>query len=46
MITLYLELAAKHNIFTLRHDEGYWVDVGTPESLEYVRKMLETERKD
>ncbi len=40
MITLYLELAALHNIFTLKHDEGYWVDVGTPESLGYVRKLL------
>jgi NDP-sugar pyrophosphorylase family protein len=40
MIDLYLRLAAEHNIFTLRHDEGYWVDVGTPESLEQVRKLL------
>ena len=41
MITLYLSLAAEHNIYTLRHDEGYWIDVGTPESLEYVRKLLD-----
>ena len=41
MITLYLSLAAEHNIYTLRRDEGYWVDVGTPESLEYVRKLLD-----
>lgn len=41
MITLYLSLAAGHKIYTLRHDEGYWVDVGTPESLEYVRKLLD-----
>ncbi|HCU17878.1 MAG TPA: nucleotidyltransferase [Bacteroidales bacterium] len=40
MIDLYLELAADHEIFTLKHDEGYWVDVGTPESLERVRKLL------
>jgi NDP-sugar pyrophosphorylase family protein len=40
MVTLYLELAAEHNIYTLKHDEGYWVDVGTPESLEIVRKLL------
>jgi len=40
MINLYLNLAAEHKIYTLRHDEGYWVDVGTPESLEYVRKLL------
>ena len=40
MIDLYLRLAAEHNIFTLKHDEGYWVDVGTPESLEHVRKLL------
>ena len=30
-----------HNIYTLKHDEGYWVDVGTPESLEHVRNLLE-----
>ena len=40
LIDLYLKLAAKHKIFTLKHDEGYWVDVGTPESLEYVRELL------
>ena len=40
MIYLYLDLATEHNIFTLRHDVGYWVDVGTPESLEYVRQLL------
>jgi NDP-sugar pyrophosphorylase family protein len=40
MIDLYLKLAAEHNIYTLKHDEGYWIDVGTPESLEYVRNLL------
>jgi MurNAc alpha-1-phosphate uridylyltransferase len=40
MIDLYLELAAEHEIFSLRHDDGYWVDVGTPESLEHVRQIL------
>lgn len=40
MIDLYLELAANHNIYTLKHDEGYWIDVGTPESLDYVRGFL------
>jgi NDP-sugar pyrophosphorylase family protein len=40
MIDLYLKLAADHNIFTLKHDKGYWIDVGTPESLEEVRKLL------
>jgi|ERR1035437_762701 NDP-sugar pyrophosphorylase family protein len=40
MIDLYLRLAEHHNIFTLKHDEGYWIDVGTPESLGYVRKLL------
>jgi NDP-sugar pyrophosphorylase family protein len=40
MIDLYLRLAADHNIYTLKHDEGYWIDVGTPESLEEVRKLL------
>ena len=40
MIDLYLKLAREHNIYTLKHDEGYWIDMGTPESLEYVRKFL------
>jgi NDP-sugar pyrophosphorylase family protein len=40
MIDLYLKLAKDHNIFTLKHDEGYWIDMGTPESLDYVRKFL------
>jgi len=40
MIDLYLNLAKEHNIYTLKHDEGYWIDIGTPESLEYVRKLL------
>lgn len=40
MIDLYLELAADHKIHSLKHDEGYWVDIGTPESLERVRKLL------
>lgn len=40
MVTLYLKLAKEHNIFTLKHDEGYWIDIGTPESLDYVRKFL------
>jgi NDP-sugar pyrophosphorylase family protein len=41
LVTLYLNLAAEHNIYTLKHDEGYWIDVGTPESLEYVRNLLD-----
>lgn len=40
MIDLYLKLASGHNIFTLKHDEGYWIDIGTPESLEQVRELL------
>jgi NDP-sugar pyrophosphorylase family protein len=40
LIDLYLKLAPEHKIFTLKHDEGYWVDAGTPESLEFVRELL------
>ena len=40
LIDLYLRLSSDHRIYTLKHDEGYWVDVGTPESLELVRKLL------
>lgn len=38
--TLYLELAEKHKIYTFKHDDGYWIDIGTPESLEEARKLL------
>jgi NDP-sugar pyrophosphorylase family protein len=44
MITLYLKLLSTHNIYTLKHDDGYWVDVGTPESLAYVRELLENQK--
>ena len=40
LIDLYLRLASEHRIYTLKHDEGYWVDVGTPESLDLVRRLL------
>jgi NDP-sugar pyrophosphorylase family protein len=40
MIDLYLRLASEHRIFSLKHDDGYWVDVGTPESLDHVRGLL------
>jgi len=40
MIDLYLKLASGHRIYTLKHDEGYWIDVGTPESLDLVRNLL------
>ena len=40
MTTLYLKLAEKHKIFTFRHDNGYWHDIGTPKSLKNVRGML------
>jgi MurNAc alpha-1-phosphate uridylyltransferase len=39
MTDLYLRLASKHNIFTFRDDNSFWGDIGTPESLEYVRKL-------
>jgi N-acetyl-alpha-D-muramate 1-phosphate uridylyltransferase len=42
LITLYLNLAAEHNIYTVTHDEGYWIDIGTPESLGYVRDLFGT----
>jgi MurNAc alpha-1-phosphate uridylyltransferase len=40
MTDLYLRLSAKHNIFTFRDDGGFWVDIGTPESLETIRALL------
>jgi len=40
MTTLYLKLASDHSIYTFPDDSGYWGDIGTPENLEYVRKLL------
>jgi NDP-sugar pyrophosphorylase family protein len=40
MTDLYLKLAAEKDIFTFRDDSGYWGDIGTPESLEYVRSLF------
>ncbi len=40
LIELYLRLASEHSIFTLNHDEGYWIDIGTPESLDKVRFLI------
>jgi len=39
MTKVYLKLAAHHLIHTYIHDRGYWGDIGTPESLEYARKI-------
>jgi MurNAc alpha-1-phosphate uridylyltransferase len=44
MTTLYLRLAGEHNIFTFRSDEGYWGDIGTPESLIYIRDLINRQR--
>jgi NDP-sugar pyrophosphorylase family protein len=40
MVTLYLKLVSEHKIYTLTHDDGYWIDIGTPESLVQVRRLL------
>ena len=44
MTSLYLKLAADHDIFTFRDDKGYWGDIGTPENLEYIRKLFEKKK--
>lgn len=41
VVSLYLDLAPSHKIFTYRCDDGYWFNVGTPEDLENVRKFIE-----
>jgi NDP-sugar pyrophosphorylase family protein len=40
VVSLYLELASSHRIYTYRCDDGYWFNVGTPEELEKVREFL------
>lgn len=41
VVSLYLQLASAHNIFTYRRDDGYWFNVGTPENIDNVRAFLE-----
>ena len=40
LTSLYLKIAGDHKIFTFRHDEGFWADIGTPENLEQVRRYF------
>ncbi len=40
MTTLYLQLAKEHNIYTYKYDEGFWADIGTPESLNNIRNLF------
>jgi NDP-sugar pyrophosphorylase family protein len=40
--SLYLKLVKDHKILTLRHDEGFWADIGTAENLEQVRKYFKS----
>ena len=39
MTSLYLKIASKEKILTLKNNSGYWVDIGTAEKLEYCRKL-------
>jgi NDP-sugar pyrophosphorylase family protein len=39
MTKLYLKLAAHHRIHTFTDDNGFWGDIGTPESLEHTRNI-------
>ncbi|OFY66064.1 MAG: hypothetical protein A2V64_01010 [Bacteroidetes bacterium RBG_13_43_22] len=43
MTALYLHLAESHKIITFRDDSGYWVNVGTPETLAEARELLKGE---
>jgi len=45
MTALYLNLAKEHNIYTYLDDSGFWGDIGTPESLAYVRGLFKSSRK-
>jgi NDP-sugar pyrophosphorylase family protein len=40
MTNLYLKLASENSIYTFLDDSGYWGEIGTPESLESVRKLM------
>jgi NDP-sugar pyrophosphorylase family protein len=40
LTSLYLTLAKDNLVMSFLHDEGYWFDCGTPQSLEKIRKHL------
>jgi len=40
LTSLYLTLAKDNLIMSFLHDEGYWFDCGTPQSLDKIRKHL------
>jgi NDP-sugar pyrophosphorylase family protein len=40
MTALYLQLASAHKIWTFRHDNDFWIDIGTPDQLDEARKRL------
>jgi NDP-sugar pyrophosphorylase family protein len=42
LTALYLELAADYEIFTVRNDGCYWLDIGSPDSLEAARGKLQS----
>ncbi len=37
---LYLDIAAENPIYTYLNDDGYWIDIGTPENLIEARNTL------
>jgi N-acetyl-alpha-D-muramate 1-phosphate uridylyltransferase len=39
MTSFYLKIASDMKILTLKINDGYWVDIGTVENLEYCRRM-------
>ncbi|HSL86681.1 MAG TPA: nucleotidyltransferase family protein [Bacteroidales bacterium] len=45
LTSLYLKLAQDLNIYTYRHEQGYWFDIGTPESLKQVKRIFSDKRR-
>lgn len=41
MTALYIKLAPNHNIFTFKHNENYWADIGSIENLSTFRSYYE-----
>ncbi len=40
LTSFYLKLAVEHDIHTFIDDTGYWGDIGTPDSLEFIRRLF------
>ena len=44
MTDVYLKLSTFQRINGFRHDDGFWIDLGTPENIEEAEKFLQNKK--